>query len=1238
MLSRVGNVSGLPNSTHGSPSLSFPALSMKGFSAATPYQALLDNVTSMIANGHIKQYYAYMPNLHPSIGFGVSPLYTSQPAPMGIADYGLGAAGSYTYYTSSFNGTVTLNSYSTYTPGNMVEVTPNMSGIQLNTVLANVTVGNTVNGVYWIQNVALLNGTTLTFIDNIWNFSSSGATIGSNTIYSGNGSALSGFYYYVGPTIQITYPLTLSFYNNALVYRNHPTVFFNYSYSMSGRAATAGSYDTVMFNSTVSPAVPAFEVNGSAKTPAGLMYDSELIFGGPGGGSNAMIQNMSGQSTIQYMASGAYRNIKSAYSYGSDTGETSQGMSSWWIGHTECLSQGPSNLSGLWNTPSSEPSGYIHLSAHLTPSWAFAFAGDGQSSYAPVSPSGYLNFTVSPGTYKVVLMADGYAQDTYSFSTNISTSISMTSSPGLLYAPIYIRGNTQSGAITSLLSSAGRISHLTVQLNSSFMIINDFGYPTFVLFDADGVTNSLLVQNLNESNHFVFQSGAKLSSENYNQKYDFFFCSHSILRNVSFSGGMQMANIAASNGVIVENISGNNTLLSLIGSSRNVSVSNVVTTGGYGVAALWSSSITVTGVKVTIAHGARYSAGALFLYDNHSSVSGLIVTGNGTSYMGQTIGVISALSNYSSADNMSVANGSFGYLGYFSFHSSVRGLTVNNSSAGFYGLFCNSSDVSDITAGNHSLAAIQLGSYASAAKVKAEDNSAGVILFGNHEHIGNVFAVNNSTAAGLFGNFSTVSGVNGIFAENGFMPATANTNSSPFTVVAGGNDTVSWLNETGYYAGAVLMLDHSTLQNYAAFNSLIGLVVGGPGHNLVSQSNVSEDGVGAYAAASNSTYNFISAYNDGIGFTVQCNDSSFALNTISNDSSYGVNISYGTGNHVYDNSFVDNNGSTGTYNSSHIQAYSVAGNFFNVGMTGNYWADWHLAYANGTLEPYLVSNGVYDYHPLGSVVVTTFQVTFTETGLPAGTLWFVNLTNGQKYNSTSTGISFTEINGVYGYTVSSSNKEWSPLPASGSFTVNNASASIPISFSLVTYSLAFTETGLPAGSGWSVSVDGHQLSSTTSSITFMEPNGTYTFSVQNLTDFYASPAAGQVKVDGAGASESVQFAHYAYITGSVSPSNAVVSVNGVAVTVSGGSFNTSVTAGTYAVTASLPGYKTSYSNVTVTAGQTLKLTITLTQIPSTGSHKGSQLPMTYIEIGGLALVIVVIAAVAAFLRSSRKRK
>ncbi|MHB1439429.1 MAG: WD40/YVTN/BNR-like repeat-containing protein [Cuniculiplasma sp.] len=101
----------------------------------------------------------------------------------------------------------------------------------------------------------------------------------------------------------------------------------------------------------------------------------------------------------------------------------------------------------------------------------------------------------------------------------------------------------------------------------------------------------------------------------------------------------------------------------------------------------------------------------------------------------------------------------------------------------------------------------------------------------------------------------------------------------------------------------------------------------------------------------------------------------------------------------------------------------------------------------------------------------TYTVTFTETGLPSGTTWYVNLSNGQSYSGVRNTISFSEPNGTYSYSIASSNKLWSS--SGSSFTVNGHPNSQTITFSLVKYTVTFTETGLHREPhGMSISVMG----------------------------------------------------------------------------------------------------------------------------------------------------------------------
>ena len=73
------------------------------------------------------------------------------------------------------------------------------------------------------------------------------------------------------------------------------------------------------------------------------------------------------------------------------------------------------------------------------------------------------------------------------------------------------------------------------------------------------------------------------------------------------------------------------------------------------------------------------------------------------------------------------------------------------------------------------------------------------------------------------------------------------------------------------------------------------------------------------------------------------------------------------------------------------------------------------------------------------------------------------------------------------------------------------------------YRVVFSEHGLRAGREWSVTLNGITLESTSSSITFWDPNGTYAFDVPNVHAHQPDPPYGWVTVSGAGVRQSIQF-------------------------------------------------------------------------------------------------------------------
>jgi hypothetical protein len=152
-----------------------------------------------------------------------------------------------------------------------------------------------------------------------------------------------------------------------------------------------------------------------------------------------------------------------------------------------------------------------------------------------------------------------------------------------------------------------------------------------------------------------------------------------------------------------------------------------------------------------------------------------------------------------------------------------------------------------------------------------------------------------------------------------------------------------------------------------------------------------------------------------------------------------------------------------------------------------------------------------------------YAVSFVETGLTVGTDWQVTL-GGTTNHSLNSTVTFQRLaNGTYPYTVGLlSGVVASPI--SGNVTIAGASATVPISFTPVpTWSLIFSETGLPNRTAWTMYVGTNSGTSTTSSLAFPEPNGTYNYTVQALAGYSSSPTAGQVTIQGTDATISIAF-------------------------------------------------------------------------------------------------------------------
>jgi len=159
-----------------------------------------------------------------------------------------------------------------------------------------------------------------------------------------------------------------------------------------------------------------------------------------------------------------------------------------------------------------------------------------------------------------------------------------------------------------------------------------------------------------------------------------------------------------------------------------------------------------------------------------------------------------------------------------------------------------------------------------------------------------------------------------------------------------------------------------------------------------------------------------------------------------------------------------------------------------------------------------------------SVTTSLYNITFTESGLSTGTSWSVTF-NGTTESSTTDTITFSVPNGTYSYTIGSVSG-YTASPSSGFITVNGANVNQAITFTPVTtslYTITFTESGLPSGTSWSVTFNGKTETSTTNTISFTEPNGTYSFSISSISGYSVSPSSGSITVKGTNISQNITF-------------------------------------------------------------------------------------------------------------------
>ena len=556
---------------HGAPASALAA--PPGASAFTPRAtALVAAAHAEMAARHIPATHVLLPNFNArftSAAGYLQPLYPTAPAPMGLGDFGIVRSGHTNVgtitYTDSVKATVRLNSVD---PFYLASTSPDIFTMQLNTVATHVTVLGNSSGEYWIQNVPVYfaGSQTLFFEDNIWNFSAPGAGMLDGTLYNFSGNLIAPvFYYALGPTFHMPTPFTVTLYNNLTVSDLRPTVWFNYSITAANGSVLTGSFDKVEFNSATHPthaaAMPTFQINGRHLNPIGLLNDAEIMLGGPGGGSTTTINDINATMGLwlRSNATGKYGVIPAGYSFGTDTGETSEGIAEWATSGANpvaVLGPGPSLLQPLWGLAGTKP-GFQTERFTVTPSNAFAFGIEGSTfrpktaSWAPVPTSGAATYRLAAGhDYTFEFLLSDHKPMTVTLTRSASTTVTLAYAASMgVYTPLWAWNDAQLSAI-SVPGGAGTFSNPYVldhqafgPLNPLFGEFNDFYYPVFPglllantddFVSATGLSDFPVTYSITPEAQFSTAFGTPLSN---NLGLEFYNTSHvSLMDNPQITG------------------------------------------------------------------------------------------------------------------------------------------------------------------------------------------------------------------------------------------------------------------------------------------------------------------------------------------------------------------------------------------------------------------------------------------------------------------------------------------------------------------------------------------------------------------------------------------------------------------------------------------------------------------------------------------------------------------------------
>ena len=1009
-------------------------------------------------------------------------VYPSGAAPIGIADYGRTAGGTTYYYTSSFIGTVSINSLLTYS---------NASGVgydlsfQLNVILR-FEGGNTWY-VYWIQDVAFVNTSShaVYLIESaIWNFSSQSATMyastvsGNGEVYSYEGTAYygygvgdsSGFLFYPG-----TFQLIVNSTSNSL---SQPVVQFMYN---DGGGFVP--YDVVTFDFVRNlDYSPVFIVDGQTSTPYGLPYDAELVMCGPGSATTTTDESSDLQFFLQYWNGGNYETVNDAFDYGSDTAESISGADArayYYLDDGQLFSnvaQGSETQSVLWY---SADISIFQVDGPDPFSSAILRVGPGTIPYL----NGEAAIAVEAGTYSFSVEANGVLE--YLGTLSLAAGTEMTINAGTWYQAQFVEEGLPSGTDWGIFVDGTTLQSRSY-IQSVYLPDGEYSYSITPIAGYSTQYNGQVTVNNGPAS--VIVTFALVG-------YSVTFKESGLLLGTTWSVTLDGA---------IESSTSSSATFSEPNGTYSYSIGGVP--GWHETDLPYTGSLTVSGAAVTETTLAFSQVTYTMTISESTLPSGLtwIVTVNGVQLSRTTDGSLDTLTwaglangtySYSIADNPGWHQTTLPYGG---------SLTVNGGT--------NSIGGSGIGYAN----TLVYGQVTYSVTFSESGQPSGLTWGVTFNGLPLSLTTNGGTDTLLFA-----------FEPNGTYPYSiaGSPGYHQSAIPYAGSETVDGASFPGSLTYALvtytMTIGESTLPSGLTWIVTV---------NGVQQSRTTDGSLDTltWAGLANGTYSYSIADNPGWHQTTLPYGGSLTVNGGTN-SIGGSGIGYANtlvyGQVTYSVTFSETGLPSGTSWSITLNGVakdSTTGTSSFSEPNGTY------AYTVGTVAEYASSPSS------GTVMVTgvgvnqailfteAYPVTFTETGLLSGMSWSVTL-NGVAEGSMSGTVSFTLANGVYWYSIGNI-PGWheTDLPYTGSLTVSGAAVTeTTLAFSQVTYTMTISESTLPSGLTWIVTVNGVQLSRTTDgsldTLTWAGlANGTYSYSIADNPGWHQTtlPYGGSLTVNG----------------------------------------------------------------------------------------------------------------------------